>query len=109
MVAESSLVALAGRFALVVLLVSIFLALVRLIKGPDAADRIVALDLVSVLIVAFLAAYSIFSGETSFLDVAIGYALIAFLGTVALARFLLRSAIRRSENANLADEAPNDE
>lgn len=109
MVAESSLVAFAGRFALVVLLVSIFLALVRLIKGPDAADRIVALDLVSVLIVAFLAAYSIFSGETSFLDVAIGYALIAFLGTVALARFLLRSAIRRSENANLADEAPNDE
>jgi multicomponent Na+:H+ antiporter subunit F len=109
MVAESSLVAFAGRFALVVLLVSIFLALVRLIKGPDAADRIVALDLVSVLIVAFLAAYSIFSGETSFLDVAIGYALIAFLGTVALARFLLRSAIRRSENAKFADEASNDE
>ena len=108
MVAESSLVALAGRFALVVLLLSIFLALVRLIKGPDAADRIVALDLVSVLIVAFLAAYSIFSGETSFLDVAIGYALIAFLGTVALARFLLRSAIRSAENAKFADEASND-
>ena len=109
MVAESSLVAFAGRFALVVLLVSIFLALVRLIKGPDAADRIVALDLVSVLIVAFLAAYSIFSGETSFLDVAIGYALIAFLGTVALARFLMRSAMIRSENAKLEDEASNDE
>ena len=109
MVSESSLFVFAGRFALVVLLVSIFLALVRLIKGPDAADRIVALDLVSVLIVAFLAAYSIYSGETSFLDVAIGYVLIAFLGTVALARFLMRSAIRRSENANLADEASNDE
>jgi multicomponent Na+:H+ antiporter subunit F len=62
-----------------------------------------------VLIVAFLAAYSIFSGETSFLDVAIAYALIAFLGTVALARFLMRSAMRRPENANLADEASNDE
>ena len=109
MVAESSLVAFAGRFALVVLLVSIFLALARLIRGPDAADRIVALDLVSVLIISFLAAYSIFSGETSFLDVAIGYALIAFLGTVALARFLMRSAKRKSENANLADEASNDE
>jgi multicomponent Na+:H+ antiporter subunit F len=109
MSADTAFVVFAGRLALVVLLVSIFLALVRLIRGPDAADRIVALDLVSVLIVAFLAAYSIFSGETSFLDVAIGYALIAFLGTVALARFLMRSAMRRFENANLADEASNDE
>ena len=109
MPADTVLVVFAGRFALVVLLMSIFLALVRLIKGPDAADRIVALDLVSVLIVAFLAAYSIFSGETAFLDVAIGYALIAFLGTVALARFLMRSAMRRSETANLADKASNDE
>jgi multicomponent Na+:H+ antiporter subunit F len=109
MLGESSLVALASRFALGVLLLSIFLALVRLIRGPDAADRIVALDVVSVLIVAFLATYSIYSGETSFLDVAIGYALIAFLGTVALARFLMRSAIRRSENANLADRTSNDE
>jgi multicomponent Na+:H+ antiporter subunit F len=36
--------------------------------------------------------YSVYSGETSFLDVAIAYALIAFLGTVALARFLMRSS-----------------
>ena len=76
MSADTAFVVFAGRLALVVLLVSIFLALVRLIRGPDAADRIVALDLVSVLIVAFLAAYSIFSGVTAFLDVAIGYALI---------------------------------
>ena len=109
MVADGSLVVFAGRLALVVLLVSIFLALARLIRGPFAADRIVALDLVSVLIVSFLAAYSIFSGETSFLDVAIGYALIAFLGTVALARFLMRSAMKKSENNSLADKASNDE
>ena len=95
---DSSPVALAGQFALAVLLISIILALVRLVKGPAAADRIVALDLISILIVAFLAAYSIYAGETSFLDVAIGYALIAFLGTVALARFLMRSALKKSEN-----------
>ena len=87
---ESSLVIIASRFALVVLLISIVLALVRLVKGPDAADRIVALDLISILIIAFLAAESIYAGERSFLDVAIGYALIAFLGTVALARFRMR-------------------
>ena len=109
MVAESTLNAYAGQFALMVLLLSVFLALVRLIKGPDAADRIVALDLVSVLIVAILAAYSIFSGETSFLDVAIGFALIAFLGTVALARFLMRSAMKKSQSADSTDEVSTNE
>ena len=95
---DSSPVAIAGQFALALLLISIILALARLVKGPAAADRIVALDLISILIVAFLAAYSIYAAETSFLDVAIGYALIAFLGTVALARFLMRSALKKSEN-----------
>jgi multicomponent Na+:H+ antiporter subunit F len=100
----------ASRFALVLLLISIVLALVRLIKGPDAADRIVALDLMSMLIVAFLAIESIYAGETSFLDVAIAYALIAFLGTVALARFLMRSAQRKPSNINkIQDKTANNE
>jgi multicomponent Na+:H+ antiporter subunit F len=86
------IVGLAGRISLVILLLSIAMAFIRLVRGPDAADRIVALDLISVLIVAFLAVYSIYAGETSFLDVSIAYALIAFLGTVALSRFLMRSA-----------------
>ena len=100
MPADTSIVVIASRFAIVVLLISIVLALVRLIKGPDAADRIVALDLISMLIVAFLATESIYAGETSFLDVAIAYALIAFLGTVALARFLMRSPQRKPGNIN---------
>jgi len=105
----ASAVKIAGQFALVVLLISMVLALIRLIRGPAAADRVVALDLISVLIVAFLATYSIFAGETSFLDVAIGYALIAFLGTVALARFLERSAMKRSETLNQTNKATNNE
>ncbi len=101
MPADTFLVVVASRFALVVLLISIVLALVRLIKGPDAADRIIALDLMSILIVAFLAIESIYAGETSFLDVAIAYALIAFLGTVALARFLMRSSLRKLGSINM--------
>jgi len=110
MPADTSLVEIASRFALVVLLISIALALVRLIKGPDAADRIVALDLISMLIIGFLATESIYAGETSFLDVAIGYALIAFLGTVALARFLMRSTQLTSKNMNkIEDKTTNNE
>jgi multicomponent Na+:H+ antiporter subunit F len=95
-----TLVQIASRFTLALLIVSMALAFIRLVRGPQAADRVVALDLISVLIVAFLAAYAVQAGDTSFLDVAIAYALVAFLGTVALARFLLRSrrAARTTRN-----------
>ena len=80
-----------SRLALALLIVSTALAFIRMVRGPQAADRVVALDLISVLIVAFLAAYAVHAGDASFLDVAIAYALVAFLGTVALSSFLLRS------------------
>jgi multicomponent Na+:H+ antiporter subunit F len=88
---------LTSRLTLAMLIVSIALAFIRLVRGPQAADRIVSLDLISVLIVAFLGAYAVYAGDTTFLDVAIAYALIAFLGTVALARFLIRSHRRSGE------------
>ena len=98
---SSTWLEIAGPVALLIVLLGIVLSFFRLIRGPDAADRIVALDLISVQIVAALAVYSVYSGETSFLDVAIAYALIAFLGTVALARFLMRSpkAVRKQQPA----------
>lgn len=81
----------ATELALALLILSMALTFFRLVRGPKAADRVVALDLISVLIVAFLAAYAVHTGNTSYLDVAIAYALVAFLGTVAMSRFLLRS------------------
>lgn len=92
MVAESVIVHTAAGISLVLLTLAVLFAFVRLFIGPDQADRIVALDLISILIVAILAALSVYTGQKSFLDVAIAYALVAFLGTVALARFRERLA-----------------
>ncbi len=88
---HQTIVHLASRLSLALLIVSIALTFVRLVRGPQAADRVVSLDLIAIMIVAFLGAYAVHVKDTSFLDVAIAYALIAFLGTVALARYLLRS------------------
>jgi multicomponent Na+:H+ antiporter subunit F len=85
-----------SQAAIAMLLVAMALVLWRLARGPTAADRVIALDLLSVLVVAFLVTVSIYAGETSYLDVAIAYACIAFLGTIALARFILRSSRTRS-------------
>mgnify|MGYP001058900586 CR=1 FL=1 len=82
----------AAQIAMVILLAGMALVLWRLVKGPTAADRVVAMDLLSVLVVTFLVSLSIHTRETSYLDVAIAYACIAFLGTIALARFIQRAS-----------------
>ena len=90
----------------VLLLAGMVLAFIRLIKGPDAADRIVALDLISLLIVGLLAVLAIYADETSFLDVSIAYALVAFLGTVALARFRMRIGEREARDEDPTGRRP---
>ena len=92
--------------AAVLLLTGMLLAFMRLLKGPDDADRIVALDLISILLVALLAIFAIYADESSFLDVAIAYALVAFLGTVALARFRMRTDARQTAGDRQTKEAP---
>jgi multicomponent Na+:H+ antiporter subunit F len=73
--------------ALMLIGVAVLLAVVRLVRGPDLANRVVALDLLSVLGVGFAAAAAVLYGDAVYLDVALVLALIAFLGTVAFARY----------------------
>ena len=84
------LTTLACAITLALLLVSMLLVLIRLWRGPSTADRVVALDLFSVLVVAVLVVLAILRQESADLDVAIAYSLVAFLGTVALARYIHR-------------------
>lgn len=65
-----------------------FLAFIRLVRGPSLPDRVVALDLMATLAVGYMAVYAVDTGQAMFLDVAVVLALIAFLGTVAFARFI---------------------
>ena len=73
-----------------VLVLSMFLSFIRLARGPSLPDRVVALDLITVQIAAMLAVDTIATGQPVFLDAAIVLALIAFLSTVAFARYLER-------------------
>ena len=71
---------------------AMFLALARLYRGPSLPDRVVALDLIASLVVAFICTYAIGTEQPVFLDVAIVLALITFLGTVAFAQYIERRA-----------------
>ncbi|NPV87694.1 MAG: pesticidal protein Cry22Aa [Anaerolineae bacterium] len=77
---------------IILLLISLGLigAFVRLIRGPYLPDRVVALDLISVIAMGFIIVYAVRFNQVNFLDVAIILALITFLGTVAFAYYLER-------------------
>ncbi len=80
------------------LIAAFVLATVRLISGPTLPDRVVALDLLTMLIVAFLVLFALATGVGAYLDAALALALVAFLATVAFARYVDRrpSAHRRA-------------
>lgn len=65
-------------------------AFARLVRGPSLPDRVVALDYTAILTVAFAALHAIDADESAFIDVAVVLALVAFLATVAFARFAER-------------------
>jgi multicomponent Na+:H+ antiporter subunit F len=74
-----------GYAALAISGVTILLAVVRLVRGPSTADRVVALDLLSAVAVGVTAAWAVAADDSVYLDVALLVALVAFLGTVAFA------------------------
>lgn len=66
------------------------LAFFRIVAGPTAADRMVGLDGLTVIAISFLAYLAATDGRIIYLDVALVYGLVSFLGVVALARYLER-------------------
>lgn len=67
---------------------AIVLSTIRVIKGPTLLDRIIALDLIAALTMAQCVVLTLVSGFIPYLDIAIAIALISFIATVALVRYL---------------------
>jgi multicomponent Na+:H+ antiporter subunit F len=70
------------------LLVCCFLCLYRVGRGPSAPDRTVAIDILGIVVVGFCALFSLDTGKDFYLNIAMAWALLSFIGTIALAKFL---------------------
>ena len=70
------------------LFVCCFLCLYRIGRGPSAPDRTVAIDILGTVIVGFCALFGLVTGKDFYLNVALAWALLSFIGTIALAKFL---------------------
>lgn len=72
----------------VALLLCCFLCLYRIGRGPSAPDRTVAIDILGIIIVGFCGLLGLVTGKDFYLNVAMAWALLSFIGTIALAKFL---------------------
>ncbi len=64
------------------------LCIYRISSGPTAPDRTVAIDIMGIVMVGFCAILSIVTGKDFYINIAIAWALLSFIGTLALAKFL---------------------
>lgn len=70
---------------LALLSAALLMGFLRLARGPRLPDRVIALDLITIIVMGFIIVTAVRTRQTAFLDAAIVLALISFLGTVAFA------------------------
>jgi multisubunit Na+/H+ antiporter MnhF subunit len=80
----------ATTIAFALIAAGVLAALVRLVKGPSLADRVVATDLFLTFLVMGSAVYSAREGRGVYLEVMLMVAVVGFLGTAMVARFIDR-------------------
>jgi multisubunit Na+/H+ antiporter MnhF subunit len=81
------------------LLAAVVCAGARIVRGPLAPDRVVALDMLGLLGVAATGIAVVASDSVAFIDIALGVALVGFLATVAFAAFIERGSINEGETS----------
>ena len=79
--------------ASIMLIVLTFLCLIRAAIGPTTADRVVAINVIGTKTMVIIALVSFIFGQEFFLDVSLVYALIAFVMTIGVAKYMERGAL----------------
>jgi multicomponent K+:H+ antiporter subunit F len=83
----------AWTFAFLAVLAAMLLSLYRLLRGPAATDRILALDTLVINAIAAVVLAGIAWGTSMYFEVAVLFAMVAFLSTIALCKYLLRGDV----------------
>jgi multicomponent Na+:H+ antiporter subunit F len=76
--------------AAVLIFLGIMFGVLRLILGRTVVDRVVAVDMLTVVSISLIALYAHVAGRFIYLDVALVYGVLSFLGVLAVARYLER-------------------
>lgn len=71
-----------------IIVLAVLLALWRLLKGPTASDRLLSLDTLTTITLALIVVFGLLMKRVIFMDVALVYAVIGFIGIVIMAKFI---------------------
>ncbi len=74
--------------SLVIHLILILAAVIRVWRGENVLDRVVAADVIGTLVLAVFVIMALTQNNALFMDLAIGFAALTFVGTIALARYI---------------------
>jgi multicomponent Na+:H+ antiporter subunit F len=74
--------------AVSITLLSIAISMVRFVKGPSSVDRVIAFDVMSVSSIALIAFIAVLQSRIIYMDVALVYGILGFLGVIVVARYL---------------------
>ena len=70
------------------LMLSVIMAIIRVIRGPTAPDRIVGLDTINTIVIASMVIFGAATKQIIIIDVAIVYALLSYISTLFIAKYL---------------------
>ena len=73
---------------LYIVILACILCLYRIWRGPTGADRIVAIDILGIMIVGLCAILTVSTGRSWYIDIGIAWALQSFISTLALSKYL---------------------
>jgi multicomponent Na+:H+ antiporter subunit F len=73
---------------LIALLICVIMAIIRVVRGPTAPDRIVGLDTINTIVISSMVIFGTAFREVIYIDVAIVYALLSFISTLFIAKYL---------------------
>jgi multicomponent K+:H+ antiporter subunit F len=87
------MIAVASTIALAAIAVAMLLNLYRLFRGPDAVDRVLALDTLVINLIGLIVLAGILYGTTMYFEAALLFAMVGFITTVSFCKFLLRGNV----------------
>lgn len=86
--------------ALIIYGIAIAISAYRIITGPSLPDRVVALDMIGVMLVSSIAIISVLQGTKAFLEVILILAILAFISTIAFSKYIERGVIIERKRDN---------
>ncbi|AUS88086.1 Na(+)/H(+) antiporter subunit F1 [Lysinibacillus sp. HST-98] len=84
---------------IVVICLSMIAVIYRMVKGPSASDRVVALDSLGVSLISLIGLFSILVETSFFLEIILLLAILSFIGTMAFSKFIEKGDIIKRDNS----------